>query len=96
MIIHALIDDDMGSGGVSVDFQHAWADYYELDFPVVDSDGSTEPYNETYYGLASAGLNEGYIPYFLLIDKQMRLSETIAGGVPDSTMIAKVDALLAE
>ena len=93
IILHAMIDDNGGSGAPSQSFREGWADDYGIHFPVIDSGNSSEPYATAYYGLYEAGLNEGYIPYMVLLDPDMRLVEQYVGAGLESAIEADLRAL---
>jgi thiol-disulfide isomerase/thioredoxin len=90
VIIHAMTDGD--SGGADADFLNEWAEDYELTFPVL-GEGEIE---DSFYGLYEAGLNEGYIPYMLVIDTEMKLRSIYVGGGSEGRIASEIEDLLAE
>ena len=90
VIIHAMTDGD--SGGADVDFLNEWAEDYDLTFPVL-GEGEIE---DTYYALYNAGLNEGYVPYMLILDTEMKLRSIYVGGGSESRIATEIEDLLAE
>jgi thiol-disulfide isomerase/thioredoxin len=49
IILHAMIDNNSGSGSVSQGFLEDWADDYDIEFPVINGDQSSEIYSGAYY-----------------------------------------------
>lgn len=92
IILHAMIESN-SSASVNQTFLESWVEDYDIEFPVVDADSSTEPYG-AYSGLYSAGLNDGYIPYMILLDQNMELVETYSGSGLESRIKSKVENLL--
>lgn len=93
MVIHAIIDDNRGSGDIDQDFLEDWADDYDIDFPVIDGDNDSGVY-DTRYGLYAAGIDEGYIPFMIMIDQDMKLHTTFVGAGNDSAIEREVEDLL--
>ena len=89
VIIHAMTDDWSG-GAADADFLADWADSYELTFPVL-GEGEIE---DTYYGLYYAGLNEGYVPYMLVLDTELKLRSIYVGGGSESQIASEVEEIL--
>ena len=97
MIIHAMTDDFSQTGVVEDEgFLTSWANNFDLTFPVADAGNGTEWSTETYNGLSASGLAEGYIPYMVLLDTELRIVETYVGFGHDSAIRAKLDELLAQ
>jgi thiol-disulfide isomerase/thioredoxin len=93
VIMHAMIDDWTGSSaGANAAFLGEWADEYGLTFPVF-GEGTIE---DAYYGLYDAGLNEGYIPYMILLDQEHKLDTLYVGSGTESAAAARVATLLGE
>ena len=90
VIVHMMTDDYRGTGSADQDFLNDWADAYDLTFPVL-GEGDIEG---IYYDLYYAGLNEGYIPYMILLNQNMELEEIYVGGGNESKIASKVEDLL--
>ncbi|MFT5680906.1 MAG: peroxiredoxin [Myxococcota bacterium] len=90
VIVHAMTDG--ATGAADEEFLNEWADDYDLTFPVL-GEGEIE---DTYYALASAGLNEGYIPYMLVLAPDMTLRSIYVGGGTESQIASEVEDILAE
>lgn len=94
IIIHALIDNNQGSGNVSQGFVESWVEDYDIEFPVLAGGTGTEPYDDAYAGLYYAGLNEGYIPYMILLNQDLELEKVYEGSGNESRITSKVEELL--
>lgn len=93
VILHAMTDNWTGSAaGADEKFLGEWADEYELTFPVI-GEGNIE---DAYYGLYDAGLNEGYIPYMILLDRELQLDEIYVGSGTEALAEARAEILLEE
>ena len=90
VIIHAMTDGN--SGDADVDFLNDWADDYELTFPVLGEGDIEDVYYELYY----AGLNEGYVPYMLVLDTEMKIRSIYVGGGSESRIASEIEDILAE
>jgi peroxiredoxin len=90
LVIHYMVDDDTFDQTVDdPTFLAAWADQYGLTFPVVHDD--------TRGALTSAqqtGLFQGGIPFVVLLDRQLRVSEAATGSGADETVRPRADVLL--
>jgi peroxiredoxin len=93
VIIHAMIDDNRGSGDIDQDFLEDWAEDYDIEFPVVDGDEATEAY-DAYIDLYRAGINQGSIPYMVMMDQDMRLHTTFTGANQESAIERELEDLL--
>lgn len=93
MIIHAVIDNNSGSGKVSTEFLQSWVEDYDLEFPVLDADGATD-LGAMYDELYNAGLYGGSIPYMILFDQDMMISKQYVGSGNESKIERKVEELL--
>jgi thiol-disulfide isomerase/thioredoxin len=93
IIIHAIIDDNRGSGDIDQDFLEDWADDYDIEFPVIDGDSSSEV-ADAGSGLRSAGIDEGYIPFMVMLDQDMKLHTTFVGAGNDSAIESEIEDLL--
>lgn len=92
VIIHAMTDGyDYGEGTTDA-FVGQWADAYGITFPVLH-DGNIY---DTYYGLYQAGLNEGYVPYMMVLDRELKLRNIYVGGGNESAIESVVETYLAE
>ena len=90
MIMHMMVDDYQGNG-TDLEFLQDWSSDFELDFPVVmDAD------EEAYYGTYQSGLNEGYIPFMILVDQEGKIDASYVGGGNDSAIEARVAELLGQ
>jgi len=90
VIVHAMIDDWRGTGDASADFLSEWADEFGLTFPVLGNGAVYDTYFELYY----AGLNEGYIPYMILLDQEMRIQEIFVGSGQEAEISAAIEEML--
>jgi peroxiredoxin len=91
VIVHAMTDDWSG-GAADQEFLGEWADEYGITFPVLGEGGI----EDTYYGLYYAGLNEGYIPYMLVLDTNMTLRSIYVGGGSENQIASEIEDILAE
>lgn len=89
IILHAIIDNNSG-GAVEQSFLEGWADQYGINFPVIDGDDSGGP-DQAYNGLYRSGLNEGYIPYMVMMDTNMVLVEQFVGAGNERTIERKIE-----
>ena len=89
MIMHMMVDDYQGNGS-SISFLEQWSADFALDFPVV-MDSTDEAYGGTY----QSGLNEGYIPFMILVDKEGKIDKAYTGGGNDAAIASRVEELLA-
>ena len=78
MIVHFMIDDWLGTGEVTPEFAAEWADEFGLEFPVLAARRDDEK-----NALYNAGIYGGSIPFQMVLDKEMRIRETITGAGPD-------------
>jgi thiol-disulfide isomerase/thioredoxin len=86
MVVQLMIDDDSYDGKLTDEsFLADWTDEYGINFPVT-SDESAE-YNGDYYNTAYlemnfSGVYTGYIPFFVVLDRDHRLvfADTDAAG----------------
>jgi len=90
VIIHAMVDDYRGTGYAGNGFINQWAEAYDLTFPVL-GEGTV---NDASNGLYQVGINEGYIPFMVLIDQDMVLHESYTGGGLETQIAAEVETLL--
>jgi len=93
MIIHAIIDDNRGSGDIDQDFLEGWAEDYSIEFPVVDGDADSGVY-DVRYSLYNEGIDEGYIPFMIMLDQDMQLHTTFVGAGQDSAIEREIEDLL--
>ena len=92
VVVHAMVDDNQSGGGVKdEEFTTDWADQYGLTFPVI----SGSEINECSDGLYNAGINEGYIPFLVLLNRDLEVVETYVGAGQESAIAADVEELLA-
>jgi thiol-disulfide isomerase/thioredoxin len=91
VIIHAMVDDYRGTGEAHPDFRTDWTASFGLTFPVL---GQGEIVSGPYTGLYSAGLNEGYIPYMILLDQEARIDDIYVGGGTETQIENRVKSLL--
>ena len=97
IIIHAMTDDFSQSNMIEDEgFLTSWADNFDLSFPVANAGSETAWSSETYSGLYASGLAEGYIPYMVLLDPQMRITETFVGAGHDNAIRASLDEMLSQ
>ncbi len=94
IIIHAMVGDDSDKQP-STDWLMGWAEQYGIGFPVGDGHKKGgDFYGDVYNGLASAGLNEGYIPYMVLLDRELKLHTQFVGSGGNKTK--DIEAALAK
>ncbi len=89
VIIHAMVDG-WGNGPANNQFVNEWIEEYGLTFPVMGNgtiDGATD-------GLWDAGLNQGYIPYLILLDSEMRIDRIYEGSGNETQIRRRVERLL--
>ena len=91
VIFHAMQDDWTG-GEADNEFIVDWSDSYELGFPVVGEGDE----NTVASALYSAGLNEGYIPYMILLNSDMTIDSQYIGSGNDPAIGARVDELMSK
>ena len=91
VVLHLMIDD-WNNDEPDADFLGDWADEFGLDFPVL----GMGDIDSVYYDLYTAGLNEGYIPYMLLLDSEMQLHEIYVGSGLEGTLTDRMETLLPE
>jgi len=90
VIVHAMIDDWTRDGTLDDDtFLATWADEFGLTFPVMSPDSRT-----VLDGLYGAGLYEGYIPTFIVLDRDRSIAGGYGGG-EEAAIEAKIESLLA-
>lgn len=93
VIIHAMIDNNQGTGQTDQDFLEGWADQYDIEFPVLNGGSGTEiatAYEELYY----SGVNTGAIPFMILLDQDMELKSVYIGSGQSETIASKVERML--
>ena len=90
VIIHAMTGDNQNNPP-SVEVLERWAYVYGLDFPVLGGDVP-----DNIFGAAmGAGLNpNGSIPFFILLDQNMKIAKTYIGGGQDNVILADVATML--
>lgn len=93
VIIHAMIDNDR-SKEPSQEWLAGWAEEYDIEFPVGNAHGGTEFDSNVYTPLAQEGIYEGYIPYMILLDQDLRLIEQYVGSGNANKIGRKVGDLL--
>ena len=91
VIIHAMTDDNQYNPP-SVEVLERWAYVYGLDFPVL---GGEVP-GDTFGALYNAGLANGSIPYFVLLDQNLKIAKTYVGGGQDNVILADVASMLGQ
>jgi hypothetical protein len=91
VIFHAMSDGWGYPSDADTTFITEWSDTFGLGFPVVgEGDVGT-----VYGGLRNAGFNpKGYIPFFILLDKDMTIDTEYIGGGQDAAIGARVDELM--
>ena len=82
VLIHAMTDDWYGAPA-TVPFLDDWADVFGLSFPVV-----VEETGMMVSGLTGSGVYEGYIPFFLVLDRDMEIAAGITGVDSDAMSLA--------
>ena len=90
-VIHAMVDDYSYGGGFSDTFLAEWAEDYELTFPVIN-----DPEDAASSGLGGSGVYEGYIPFMVLLDRDMRIDSGYTGATADGQAVARAMELIGE
>ncbi|MCB9674845.1 MAG: TlpA family protein disulfide reductase [Alphaproteobacteria bacterium] len=85
--IHLMIQDNQGSEP-NKRFLEDWADEYGITFPVV-----RQPGNDASNQLSIAGTDEGYIPFQIVLDQEMRIDMAFS-GVPNTPVKQRINQLL--
>ena len=93
IIIHAMIDDDVGDAPTT-EWLMEWAEQYDIEFPVGNGHQKSDFYKKVYKPLGDEGIYEGYIPYMILLDQEMRLHEQYIGAGNASAISKEVGELL--
>ncbi|MCP4805546.1 MAG: TlpA family protein disulfide reductase [Proteobacteria bacterium] len=93
IVIHAMIDDDNGDAP-DTEWLAGWADQYDIEFPVGNGHQKSDFYKKVYKPLGDEGIYEGYIPYMILLDQDMKLHEQYIGAGNASTISNEVASLL--
>lgn len=88
VIVHAMVDG--WDGPANNTFINEWIGEHGLSFPVLGN-GTIE---DASYGLFQAGLNEGFIPYLVLLDSEMRIDRIYEGSGNDAAIRQRVSRLL--
>ena len=84
IIVHIMIDG-WGSDPVNVPFLGEWRDSFGLTFPVV-----LEPDGFGYGELTAAGTYQGYIPFQMVLDRDMRIEAATTNANVISNKIEKL------
>ena len=93
VIIHYMSDDWVSGGDrADVEFLQEWATEYGLTFPVTFEPGTRTVQNN----LGAAGTYEGYIPFMVLLDRNMGIDSAYTGGGNEEAIAARVVHLLGE
>ena len=90
VIFHAMSDGWGYPSDADTTFITEWSDAFGLGFPVV-GEGDVNTVSSALY---NAGLNEGYIPYFVLLNSDMTIDSQYIGGGQDAAIGARVDELM--
>jgi thiol-disulfide isomerase/thioredoxin len=94
IIIHAMVAND-NNKEPSQDWLMGWAEEYGIEFPVGNGHKKGgDFYNDVYGGLYSAGLNQGSIPYMVMLDRELKLYDQFVGS--GSLKSRDIEAALAE
>jgi len=91
LIIHAVIEDDeeVQDGVVEEGYAAFWADTYGLEFPVVvDED------QQAFGGFATSGVYDGFIPFLVLLDRDMTIDSVYTGDGGDDEATPRIEELL--
>ena len=90
VIVHAMVDGWQSPSAANNTFVNEWIEEFGLTFPVLGrgtiDDAST--------GLFQAGLNEGFIPYLILLDSEMRIDRIYEGAGNENQIRRRVERLL--
>ena len=91
MIIHAVIEDDeaIQDGIVKPGYVDFWVESYGLEFPVVVDEDL-----QAFGGLSSSGVYEGFIPFLVLLDRDMTIDSVYTGDGGDDEAIPRIEELL--
>jgi peroxiredoxin len=89
MIIHIMSDGWNSGSGVNSTFLGEWVDEFGIEFPVTyDEDKGAKN------ALSSAGLYQGYIPFMVLLDTELKIDEAYTGATNEAAIEARVRELL--
>lgn len=88
MVITMLTEDFEGNPPEAAECME-WANAFGLEYPVL---GGEVP-DEAYFDLYDAGLNEGYIPYLLLLDQELRIYKSYSGSGNEAAIERDLKAL---
>lgn len=88
LIIHVMSQDNNYNEPDQA-FLQSWASQYGLTFPVL-----RQPGNATEDALYASGTHEGYIPFQILLDRDMTIDMTFS-GVPNTGIMNRARELLA-
>ena len=96
MAIQIMIDDNSNDGKITdpQGFTTEWANQYGITFPVTTDAGyeyNGNYYNTVYAELSIAGLYEGYIPFFAVVDREHRV---VAAGVSEGELEGIIEQYL--
>lgn len=87
VVIHLMVQNNF-SNEPGLNFLQSWADEYGLTFPVV-----RQPGNGVESALFEAGTHEGFIPFQIVLDREMRIDMAFS-GVPNVPVVNRVTELL--
>jgi hypothetical protein len=79
MVMQVLLNDYARSGSAGLAFRESWATRFGLEFPAT-GEGDT---NRLRDNLLDGGIYTGYLPYFLLLDRELRVRWAHIGVSPD-------------
>ena len=88
VIVHAMVDGD--TRDADQPFVESWASEYGISFPVVY--GPEVLSNSS--ALYQAGIDEGYIPFMVLLDRDGKISETFVGAGNEDPIYSAIEGLL--
>jgi hypothetical protein len=69
MILELLLNDDVSTGFAGQSFRAQWAQDDGIEFPVLGEGDTVQVRN----GLLDAGLYERFVPYYMLLDRQLSI-----------------------
>jgi thiol-disulfide isomerase/thioredoxin len=87
-ILHVMTDDWTGTGNVSGGFIQEWQAEFGLTFPV-----GYEPDGRALGKLFQAGTYEGYIPFMIVLDRELRM-HLVYSGANEAAIVAAIEEVL--
>lgn len=86
--LHVMTNDWSGSGNVSGGFIQEWQSEFGLTFPV-----GYEPDSRAMDKLFQSGTYEGYIPFMIVLDRELRM-HLVYSGANEAAIVAAIEEVL--